>query len=85
MPTPEHAEDETRAEPWFYVADNDIFPEEFLSFLGLRGPLREVFLDAHRDLLGVRFWRDMQERLRAGEIPDILPYRADQRLRGPAR
>ena len=69
MPAPEHAEDETRAEPWFYVADNDIFPEEFLSFLGLPGALREVFLDAHRDLLGVRFWRDMQERLRGGRDP----------------
>jgi isocitrate dehydrogenase kinase/phosphatase len=82
LPEPTDPEDETRAEPWFFVADNDIFPEELLPFLGLPPPLREAFVEAHGDLLGVRFWRGVQERLRAGEIPDILPYRADQRLSG---
>ncbi len=30
-------EDEMRAESWFYVGDNDVFPETFLKFLGFEG------------------------------------------------
>jgi isocitrate dehydrogenase kinase/phosphatase len=67
-------------EPSFYVGPDDIFPEEFLPFLGLRGRLREVFLQAHGELLTGRWWRDIQERVRAGEIVDIFPYREEQRL-----
>ncbi len=67
-------------EPSFYVGPHDIFPEEFLPFLGLRGRVREFFLQAHGDLLTARWWRQVQERVRAGEIVDIYPYREDQRL-----
>ena len=73
--------EETSGEPWFYVGDRDIFPAEFLPFLGLQGRLREVFLAAHGDLLGARSWREYQERIRAGEIMDIYPYPEAQRLR----
>jgi isocitrate dehydrogenase kinase/phosphatase len=81
LPTARDGDEETAAEPWFYVGDSDIFPEEFLPFLGLRGRLREVFLAAHGELLTGRWWRGIQERLRAGEIVDIFPYREEQRLR----
>jgi len=80
MPSARYDEDETSGEPTFYVGPNDIFPEEFLPFLGLPGRLREVFLNAHGELLTGRFWRDVQERVRAGEIVDIYPYRDEQRL-----
>ena len=80
LPEPRTLEDELAAEPWFYVGDHDVFPEEFLPFMLPPGPLREVFLSRHRDLLTVRFWTDMQARQRAGEIVDFLPYRPDRRL-----
>lgn len=80
VPSPRYEEDETAGEPTFYVGASDIFPEEFLPFLGLSGRLREVFLQAHGELLTGRWWRGVQERLRAGEIVDIYPYRDDQRL-----
>jgi len=69
------------AEPRFYVGPNDIFPEEFLPFLGLQGELKEAFLHAHGDLLGAKFWRQMQARLRAGEVIDLFAYRQSRRLR----
>jgi isocitrate dehydrogenase kinase/phosphatase len=69
------------AEPSFYVGKDDVFPEEFLPFLGLPGRLREVFLRAHGELLTGRWWRDIQERVSGGEIVDIYPYREEQRLR----
>jgi isocitrate dehydrogenase kinase/phosphatase len=73
-------DEETSGEPWFYVGESDVFPEEWLPFLGLSGRLREVFLQAHGALLTARFWRGMQERIREGEIKDIYPYREEQRL-----
>jgi isocitrate dehydrogenase kinase/phosphatase len=80
VPTARHEEDETSAEPTFYVGERDVFPEEFLPFIGLQGRLRDVFLQAHGELLTGRWWRGVQERLRAGEIVDIFPYRDEQRL-----
>jgi isocitrate dehydrogenase kinase/phosphatase len=67
-------------EPSFYVGPRDVFPEELLPFLGFQGRLRELFLQAHGELLTARWWREVQERLRAGEIADVFPYREDQRL-----
>ena len=45
-------------------------------FLGLEGELRDAFMDAHRELLSVEFWRAMQEEHRAGRVPDVVPYPA---------
>jgi len=73
-------DEETSGEPWFYVGENDVFPEEWLPFLGLSGRIREVFLQAHGALVTGRFWRGMQERIREGAIVDIYPYREEQRL-----
>jgi isocitrate dehydrogenase kinase/phosphatase len=67
-------EDEMRAESWFYVADNDVFPETFLNFLGFEGHLREVFLDKHGEILEARWWRALQERLQSGDVVEVLPY-----------
>ena len=80
LPQAPTAEDELAAEPWFYVGDRDVFPEEFLPFLLPPGPLRDAFLSAHRDLLTVEFWTDMQARQQAGEVVDFLPYRPERRL-----
>ena len=68
-------------EPWFSVADEDVFPEEMRSFLGLRGELEDAFLEHHSDLFEAVYWRRMQARIDRGEIIDIYPYHSDQRLR----
>ncbi|HYH83196.1 MAG TPA: bifunctional isocitrate dehydrogenase kinase/phosphatase [Longimicrobium sp.] len=81
MPTARYEEDEMAADPWFSVNDGDVFPEEFVPFLVPAGPLREAFMDAHRDLFTVRWWREIQERQAAGEIPDFFPYPQTRRLK----
>jgi isocitrate dehydrogenase kinase/phosphatase len=80
MPRASSLDEELSAEPWYYVGDDDIFPEEFIRFLGFPAPLRQLFLEAHGDLLTAEFWRQMQARLRAGEIVDIFPYKHSRRL-----
>ncbi len=74
-------EEDLAGEPWYYVGERDIFPEEFRTFLGLRGELLEAFLAHHEELFGVAFWHAMQEVHRRGEVLDIHPYRASRRLR----
>lgn len=74
LPTASNDEDEMRAEPWFYVGEQDVFPETFLSFLGMSGGLREEFLQVHSDLYQASFWRRTQQRLAAGEVLEVLPY-----------
>ncbi len=81
MPQARDFDEEFASEPWFYVGDRDLFPEEFLTFMGLQGNVREVFLQAHRGLLSADFWRKMQARHLAGEVMDIFPYRQSRRLR----
>jgi isocitrate dehydrogenase kinase/phosphatase len=72
--------EEFGSEPWFYVGPDDIFPEEFLNFMGLGGELREAFLKAHGELLTPRYWNQIQQRHRAGELLDIIPYTCQRRL-----
>jgi len=81
LPKAETTEEEVASEPWYFVGEHDIFPEEFRAFLGLRGELLEHFLAAHRELLEPAFWRRMQEIHRRGAVPDIFPYPASRRLR----
>ena len=80
IPQPTSLEDELSAEPWFYVGEQDVFPQEFKAFLVPPGKLREIFLEAHRDLLDTTFWQGVQRRLSAGEIVDVFPYRREARL-----
>jgi isocitrate dehydrogenase kinase/phosphatase len=81
MPRPRSDEEEMSGEPWFYVGERDVFPEEFLPFLGLSEPLERAFVSAHSELLTPEFWRRMQELHQAGEIIHIFPYRQEKRLR----
>ena len=74
MPLASRYEDELSSEPWFYVDDNDVFPEEFRKFLGLSEPLREVFMQQHADIFEIEFWRRAQEAINAGKLPHIYPY-----------
>jgi isocitrate dehydrogenase kinase/phosphatase len=80
MPTASDETDEFGSEPWFYVGPSDIFPEEFINFMGLGGELRAAFLLAHGELLTARYWHQIQARHRAGELLDIIPYPCSRRL-----
>jgi isocitrate dehydrogenase kinase/phosphatase len=82
LPQATSDEDELSAEPWFSVGEHDIFPEEFVPFLLPPGRLRDVFLDAHADLLDPAWWQAVQARQHAGELVDTFPYPAARRLRG---
>jgi isocitrate dehydrogenase kinase/phosphatase len=74
VPESRYDEDEMRAETWYYVADNDVFPETFINFLGFDPHLKRIFLGAHGEVLTAEWWRGIQERLREGDVLEVLPY-----------
>ena len=74
IPQAQHDEDEMRSETWYYVGDNDVFPETFINFLGFDAELKSKFLEAHREILTAEWWRGIQQRLREGDLLEVLPY-----------
>ena len=74
IPEPRTPEDEMSAEPWYPVALNDVFPEEFGSFLLSSDKVRESFLEDHGDLLSPDFWNATKAHIAAGHIADVFPY-----------
>ena len=74
IPQATNEEDEMRAESWFYVGDNDVFPETFINFLGFDDELKAMFLKFHGEILTADFWRGVQHRVGQGEVLEVLPY-----------
>ena len=74
IPQSAHDEDDMAADAWFYVGENDVFPETFLNFLGFDARLKKIFLDAHAEILTADWWRGIQQRLREGDLLEVLPY-----------
>jgi len=81
MPPPRNEEDEMAAEPWYSVAPNDIFPEEFPHFLLTSERVRKYFREYHNDLFDAEYWRAIQQRIAAGGVEDVFPYPESLRFR----
>ncbi len=76
LPTARDDEEEMRGEAWFYVGDNDVFPETFIRFLAFDDEQRDAFLRVHGEILTAAFWRGVQSRLADGDVLDVVPYHA---------
>ncbi len=66
--------DEFSEQPWFHVAPEDVFPEQFVNFMGLNAEQLEWFRERHSDVLTPEYWRSLQARTAAGERVDFAPY-----------
>ncbi|MDT3736221.1 MAG: bifunctional isocitrate dehydrogenase kinase/phosphatase [Denitratisoma sp.] len=76
-PTPEA---EMSGEPWYSVARNDVFPEEFGTFLLGNPETRRMFLKHHADLLEPEFWQLTKQKILDGFVPDFFPYPEEMRF-----
>ncbi len=65
LPGAASEDEENGAEPWFYVGPQDVFPEQWLQFLGIPAPLLGVFLRHHAELLTARWWSQARARIEA--------------------
>lgn len=66
--------DEMDNDVWYPVAANDVFPEEFATFLLTDPAVRADFLACHADLLEAEWWQAAQRRLTGGALPEVLSY-----------
>ncbi|MET3106911.1 isocitrate dehydrogenase kinase/phosphatase [Oxalobacteraceae bacterium GrIS 2.11] len=74
IPKPRNEEDEMAAEPWYHVAKNDVFPEQFAPFLLGNIKVREYFMKYHADLLTPAYWQACKQRIIEGHVEDVFPY-----------
>lgn len=80
IPEPPYPEMEMAAEAWYTAGPDDIFPEEFETFLLTDPRIRRAFLDLHRDLLDPAWWRARQAAIREGRLEDVFPYPNERRF-----
>lgn len=80
IPEPQTEEQAMSLRPWYSVAPNDIFPEEFRLFFSGNPTARKIFEELHSDIYQPEFWQDIQEQIQAGKIVDIFPYRRNRRF-----
>ena len=74
IPPPPDFETEMSGEVWYSVARNDVFPEEFATFLLTSPTVRKIFREHHADLLSPKFWQEAQAKIRNGHVEDFFPY-----------
>lgn len=80
IPEAPNPEAEMSGEPWYSVARNDVFPEEFGTFLLGNPDTRRVFLKHHADLLEPAFWQKTRQKILDGFVPDFFPYPEEVRF-----
>jgi len=80
LPKPRHEDDEMASDPWFSVEKNDVFPEQFPTFLVPPGRPREIFAERHGELAQASYWTSLQERVKAGFQGDLFPYGEEVRF-----
>ena len=78
IPPPRYPEDEMSGEPWYSIGPNDVFPEEFPPFLFADLHQRRLFSQLHGDLFDADYWKGVQEKIRAGKVIDVFPYRRQE-------
>jgi isocitrate dehydrogenase kinase/phosphatase len=74
IPPPPAGYDDMSEDVWYPVAPNDVFPEEFATFLLTDPAVRADFTTAHADLLDAAWWQATQRKLATGELPEVLSY-----------
>ncbi|GAA5216764.1 bifunctional isocitrate dehydrogenase kinase/phosphatase [Corallincola platygyrae] len=74
IPEPLYPEQEMQAEPWYSVAENDIFPEEFATFVTPHLHHRKVLQKYHPELFDAGWWSKMQTRSLLGHFEEFYPY-----------
>lgn len=77
VPQPQTPEQEMAAEPWYSVGVNDVFPEEFPTFLFTDPKPRKIFMKLHPEIFDPTWWKQTQEAIRSGQLMDFYPYRGD--------
>ena len=80
IPPAPNEEAELASEPWYPIAANDVFPEEFRWFLLSDPRIRAAFMKYHAELLSAEWWDNCKKRVIKGRLENIYPYDLTKRL-----
>ncbi len=69
------------AEPWYPIARNDVFPEDFKRWMIGRQDIKAHFLNYHSALFDPKHWKGIKERIQSGELIHAFPYPDEIRFR----
>ncbi|WP_245578698.1 bifunctional isocitrate dehydrogenase kinase/phosphatase [Algoriphagus vanfongensis] len=69
------------SEPWYDIARNDVFPEDFRRWMIGRADLKEHFLAYNKNLFDPSYWQKIQEKILKGEMIHAFPYPNEIRFR----
>jgi isocitrate dehydrogenase kinase/phosphatase len=72
IPPPPASYDDMADDVWYPVAQNDVFPEEFATFLLTDPEVRADSCGACR-LLEATWWQAAQRKPASGDLPEVLP------------
>lgn len=80
-PEPRDESEETRPEEdWIIATEEMFFMDEMERYSGIPIPLKGVFKSVHGDLFTLEFWDILTDRLKKGEIFDVIPYDRTKRF-----
>ena len=80
IPEPRDEYEALSSEPYYHAGVDDVFPEEFRSFLINNHTQRKLFSEIHNDLFDARYWNNIQGRIKRGAIIDVFPYHESKRF-----
>jgi len=80
IPKAKTYEQEMASEPWYYVGQNDVFPEEFKYFMLPNPYMKEVFNKKYKKLLDADYWVSIQEKIKQNGVMDYYPYGSEKRM-----
>lgn len=80
-PKPENFEQIYASVPWYNIASNDVFPEDFKRFMIGREDVKQHFWTYHSNLFNPDYWKEIQEKIKKGELLHAFPYPKEIRFR----
>jgi isocitrate dehydrogenase kinase/phosphatase len=72
-------------ENWIVATQEDFFMDEIDRYSGVPQPLKGVFKSVHADLYTLEFWKELTEKLKNGEVFDVIPYDRNKRFYNRSR
>ncbi|MCR9014791.1 bifunctional isocitrate dehydrogenase kinase/phosphatase [Aquiflexum gelatinilyticum] len=85
-PKPETFEQIYASTPWYNIAPNDVFPQDFKRFMIGRKDVKNYFFDYHTDLFNPENWKKIQEKIISGSgihafsYPQKIRFRPDEEI-----
>lgn len=80
-PKPETYEQIYASAPWYDIAPNDVFPEDFKRFMIGREDVKQHFWEYHKNMFNPDYWKGIQEKIKKGELLHAFPYPKEIRFR----